>query len=418
MNTSIVNLYTKAKPLASSLNTKIEFDPPRWSRMEVILKVTERCNIDCTYCYFFNSTNQDFKDHPAYIKAETVEACAVFLANAVKESGVQSLQIDFHGGEPLMMKKHRFDEMCTEFRTRLKDIVKVTFVMQTNAMLIDQEWLEIFAKHEISVGISLDGPKVYHDVNRLDHQGKGTYDQTIRGLRLVQESNLPGLHNKVGVICVIDPSTDARTTFNHFVDDLQLTALHYLLPMEDHDTYDKDKTSQITKYLRDLFDAWVERENPEIHIRYFGRLLAQLIGGKRTADVASSALSSNIAFTIASNGDIGPADDIRNTFPQLFWTHANVSNTSLKEFIKLPAISNHFTALRERHDDCGSCCWGRICDGGDLVGTEAFRYSNKNSFRNKSIYCESIQDLLTHMTKFSLKRGVSFDRISEVLIID
>jgi len=126
--------------------------------------------------------------------------------------------------------------------------------------------------------------------------------------------------------------------------------------------------------------------------------------------------SVNISINLLAH--IGPADDIRNTFPQLFWTKANVSDTTLPNFLSIPAISNHFLAMQERHEDCGTCCWGRICDGGDLIGTEAFRYSSKNSFRNKSIYCDPIQDLLTHMTKFSLKRGVSFERISEVLITE
>lgn len=177
MNESVLKFYSSAKPILNPDNPAIEFLLPKWSRLEVVLKVTERCNIDCTYCYFFNSTNQDFKDHPAYIKYETIKDCAVFLKNSVEEAGVKFLQIDFHGGEPLMMKKHRFDEMCNLFKDHLEGIVDLKFAMQTNAMLIDDEWLKIFAKHEIGIGISLDGPKHIHDIHRIDHRGRGTYDQ-------------------------------------------------------------------------------------------------------------------------------------------------------------------------------------------------------------------------------------------------
>ncbi|RXZ38005.1 radical SAM protein [Oxalobacteraceae bacterium CAVE-383] len=413
---NIIRLHRKLAASNQAIDHERIFHSYKWSRLEVILKVTERCNINCTYCYFFNAENQDFKSHPAYIKTETIVACAKFLEKAARESGVNSIQIDFHGGEPLMMKKHRFDEMCTIFRTYLKNLNDVKFVIQTNAILIDDEWIKIFAKHKISVGISLDGTLEFNDRYRLDHQGKGTYAATVKGLRLLQQSRLPGLQNDVGVICVIDPNTDAKKIFEHFVDELQLTSLHYLLPMHDHDTFDIAISESITRYLCDLFDAWVGREDPKISIRYFQRLFSLLVGGKKIMKDASIGYKNSMAFTIASNGDIGPADDLRNTFPSLFWSQKNVSNISLVDFFKLPEIAKHFSEKMERHKECLSCCWGKICDGGDIVGSEAFRYSNAKSLQNKSIYCDSIQALLVHMTKFSLKRGVPFAKIRESLI--
>jgi len=34
--------------------------------IEVVLKLTERCNIDCTYCYVFNKGDESYKKHPKY----------------------------------------------------------------------------------------------------------------------------------------------------------------------------------------------------------------------------------------------------------------------------------------------------------------------------------------------------------------
>lgn len=416
MNDSVVKFYRDSNPLIKKDNLKKEFVSPQWKRMEVILKVTERCNIDCTYCYFFNSTNKDFEDHPVYINYETIKEVIAFLENAVKEANVKYLQIDFHGGEPLLMKKQRFDEMCSLFKDQLGRYVDLRFVIQTNAMLIDQEWLSIFKKHEISIGISLDGPKKIHDENRVDHQGRGTYDQTIAGWNLVRESNIKGLKDSSGIICVIDPDHDARTVFNHFVDDLDFTSINYLLPMEDHDTFDEEKYKNMTKYLCDLFDAWIERGNKKIQIRYFYRFLSRLTGGESTRVMVEKMIGDNLAFTIASNGDIGSADDLRNTFPKLFRTKSNAANTRLADFVNIPSISSHNVAVQERHEDCLKCCWGKICDGGDIVGSEAFRYSRANGFRNKSVYCSSIEGLLTHMTEFLLKNGVAFEEISRILI--
>ena len=84
-----------------------------------------------------------------------------------------------------MLKKQRFDEMCTLFEDHLEGVVNLKFLIQTNAMLIDQEWVDIFVKHDIGVGVSLDGPMNINDENRIDHQGRGTYEITIAGWRLV-----------------------------------------------------------------------------------------------------------------------------------------------------------------------------------------------------------------------------------------
>lgn len=416
MNTAVINLHVKAKPLASPTGKPEYPHPMKWANLEVILKVTERCNIDCTYCYFFNSENQDFKTHPPYIKAETIDACGRFLAQTARECGARSIQIDFHGGEPLMMKKHRFDHMCTTLRQWLKDVPEVNLVMQTNAMLIDEEWIEILARHNIGVGISIDGPREYHDINRVDHQGKGTYDATLRGLRMIQAANIPGWKNEVAILCVIDPATDAKKTFTHFLDELGVPAMHFLMPMGDHETHDVNGNAAITRYLCDLFDIWAERADPRVGIRYFTRLLGKLLGGPTVIEQADNFTRDHMAFTIASNGDIGVADDLRNTFPPLFWTNANVADTTFASFLNLPEIANHYIAREERHADCATCCFGKICDGGDLIGSEAFRFSNRDSFRNKSIYCDTIQALLTHMTQYAMKRGVSFDKIAESLI--
>jgi uncharacterized protein len=48
--------------------------------IEAIVKVTERCNINCSYCYMFNLGNDDYKGHSAIMSDETAAATANFFA--------------------------------------------------------------------------------------------------------------------------------------------------------------------------------------------------------------------------------------------------------------------------------------------------------------------------------------------------
>lgn len=143
--------------------------------LTIVLKTVERCNINCTYCYFFNGIDKSFKQHPPYISFETIKKITKFLKEGSKDLNIQRVRLGIHGGEPLMQKKTSFDEMCNYLRDELEPDVKVTLTLQTNGMLLDEEWINLIIKHNIGLGISIDGPKEYHDKYRVDHFGKGTY---------------------------------------------------------------------------------------------------------------------------------------------------------------------------------------------------------------------------------------------------
>lgn len=73
--------------------------------LEVILKVSERCNINCTYCYVFNLGNEAAINSKPIISNGIICHLVEFFEQATIEYDIESIQVDFHGGEPLMMEK-------------------------------------------------------------------------------------------------------------------------------------------------------------------------------------------------------------------------------------------------------------------------------------------------------------------------
>ncbi len=208
---------------------------PRKKRLEVILKVAERCNINCTYCYFFNGADDSFRFHPPSISKATITNVAEFLSQGAIDQKLENIQIDFHGGEPMLLGKKRFSQICTYLQSSVGTVTKLTLCMQTNATLIDSEWVDLFEQHQIHVGVSLDGPAEYHDAERIDFRGKGTYDRVIRGIRLLQEAQKR--IGEVGVLCVINPRHSAGRIYRHFVDDLHINGMDFLLPDITHTNF-------------------------------------------------------------------------------------------------------------------------------------------------------------------------------------
>jgi uncharacterized protein len=82
--------------------------------LSLVLKITERCNLNCSYCYYFNGLDQSYKDKPAVMSKNTLAKVIDFLLQGIKELEVDSLSIILHGGEPLLIPKLYFDYICEQ----------------------------------------------------------------------------------------------------------------------------------------------------------------------------------------------------------------------------------------------------------------------------------------------------------------
>ncbi len=316
----------------------------------------------------------------------------------------------------MLMKKVRFDEMCCALNSSLHMVSDLRISIQTNGMLVDQEWIQLFSKHKIFVGVSIDGPEEDHNKYRVDHQGRGTYEATIKGLSLLKSAVKSGELSGIGILCVINPQRDAANILSHFVDELGIKSLHFILPDFNHDSFNKEDLPNYSKFLIDLFDAWIKYDDPEIEIRLLSNALTLLTNGSSYLKKYNEINRRFIAFTVASNGDIGPDDDLRNIARSLFNTGANVANISLAEYLTMSETRKLAAETKIPAKDCVSCCWLNICEQGSMFGSPVHNYSMVNQFGNSSIYCNAIQDLFIHATRYLVGQGFSFERISEILV--
>ncbi|MDN5247887.1 MAG: radical SAM protein [Wolbachia endosymbiont of Tyrophagus putrescentiae] len=387
-------------------------------RLQIVLKFVERCNINCTYCYVFNGENEDWKRHPPYMKANVVNQVIKFLQQGCAELDIDYIRIIFHGGEPLMYKKRPFDELCNGFKDALPSC-GVCFSLQTNAMLVDNEWIELFHKHNIGVGISLDGPKEYHDIDRVDHRGYGTYDRVVKGLRLLQEAARNKLINHPGVLTVINPKIDAKKIYRHFVDELNIKSMDFLLPDITCDTIEREQKSsgwQIADfgtYICDIFNEWTKDDNPNIDVRVIDIILRFLLGTECNFANFGVHNNDNFVFGINSDGTLGADAVLTNT--NAFNNIGNVFNTSLREFLYSDGMrrSNPYLDQSTLSPVCSNCHWVKLCNG----GTHINRYSNKNGFANPSIFCDALQMIYERIAEYALNNGLSIEALRKRLEI-
>ena len=149
----------------------------------LVIQPTPFCNIDCRYCYLPDRSN----------KAVVAEETLVSLFTQVFASGWadEGLSVVWHAGEPMVLPVAFYRSAFALIEKLRPSAIDLRQSFQTNATLLDDAWAGFIAEAGINVGISIDGPRRLHDLNRVTRSGRGTFDRTIAGLRRLRERGVP-----------------------------------------------------------------------------------------------------------------------------------------------------------------------------------------------------------------------------------
>jgi uncharacterized protein len=149
----------------------------------VVLQPTPFCNINCKYCYLPQ------RDAKTVMPLQTVTA----IFEKIFATGWCSpyLTVIWHAGEPLVLPPSYYQAAFEAIEALRPAEIQLQHSIQTNGMLIDQEWCDFIKKWRVGVGVSIDGPQQLHDTNRVTRAGKGTFDRTIAGIRLLRRESVP-----------------------------------------------------------------------------------------------------------------------------------------------------------------------------------------------------------------------------------
>lgn len=168
----------------------------------LFLLLTDNCNFSCGYCFVRNFMKKGYKF--SSMTFETVKKAIDIFFNTIKKNESHEILLNFpysiflFGGEPLLNRKVFKDVL--EYVDQKKHEIpgKIEIHLVTNGSLITPKIVNLIKKHEVLVAVSLDGKEKIHDIYRKDKKGKGTFHQTIKGIKMLRDANI-----EIGISCTV-----------------------------------------------------------------------------------------------------------------------------------------------------------------------------------------------------------------------
>ncbi|MFD9280825.1 FxsB family cyclophane-forming radical SAM/SPASM peptide maturase [Streptomyces mirabilis] len=354
-----------------------------------ILKVANRCNIDCDYCFVFNSKDQVARRLPVRMDLDVARAAARRIGEHVTVNGLPAVHVVLHGGEPLLAGGRHMADLLDAVRDGIPDGTEVRFELQTNATLLSEAWLDLFEQYEVAVGVSLDGPPAANDLHRLTHAGRSSAAATVRGIDLLRSRP----HQFAGLLAVVDLANDPVEVHDYLAS-FEPPVIDFGLPHGTHDDPPHRHDPSVPEYglwMTRVYDAWLAHPEYQHSVRMLEDIVA-LSSGVR-GSVETIGLAPPTSVVIESDGTIEGVDTLRSVEEGASWLGLDVFNQSFDEALRHPKLMHRQYGKAALAEQCQSCPLVDVCGGGYLP----HRFSTGRGYRNPSVYCADLEHLIRHV---------------------
>ena len=147
----------------------------------VVVQPTPFCNINCSYCYLTRRNDR------ARMSMEVIDAVGQsILASPLAATDVS---VVWHAGEPTMVPIAWYERAFSQLAT--VPGVRLNHSFQTNGVAVNSDWIDLWRRWNVRVGVSIDGPREINDRHRRTRGDRGSFDAAINGLRRLRESGYP-----------------------------------------------------------------------------------------------------------------------------------------------------------------------------------------------------------------------------------
>ncbi len=361
-----------------------------------------RCNIACEYCYYLEKEKLYPDEKKFRMSAQVLERFIIQLIETSVEAGMTDVPFTWQGGEPTMLGVDYFRTIVDLQKKHLPDGIQITNALQTNGILLDDEWGQFLHDNRFLVGISIDGPEKIHDRYRIDRAGRPTFSAVMRGLQVLQRHKV-----EYNVLTVVQRANAGKAKeIYKFFKGLGVEYMQFIPIVERAHNgtlagapqVDMDSENAVTswsvspraygKFLNDLFDIWFRHDIGHIYVQFFDTQLGLWMGHPSSLCIFAKDCGSGLA--LEHDGSLYSCDHY--VYPD--YKLGNLTETPLRDLVWTQAQSNFGTgksgALTAQ---CRACSFRFACNG----DCPKHRFAtSKSGEPGHSYFCESYSMFFRH----------------------
>lgn len=340
----------------------------------------------------YNMGDTTYLGQPKVMAASTIDELIRKLKAYCKENNLAEFDIVLHGGEPLLAGIDYMRTLIEKVNSSLSPAVRVQFSVQTNGVLINDEWSDFFRSYDVTVGVSIDGPEEIHDKYRKYHSGKGSFNDVLKGIKALEKNN------DFGILSVIDPRIEPSVLYNMFKSN-RFNNINLLFPEANYektplgiDNYFSDRKTIFGDWLIELYSCWRHDKTNRPSIFLFKQIISLLFGKQEFGDEFIGTRE-NTVLVIETDGSIEVVDTLRVVGNGFNKQGLNITTHKLEDATLNPVTRLYIGSHQKLPERCSRCPVNSVCGGGML----AHRYKRETGFDNPTVYCHDMIKIITHI---------------------
>jgi len=301
------------------------------------------CNLDCKYCFYLEKE----KLYPGTKKWQmSGEVLERYIREYIAAQPGDEVHFAWQGGEPTLLGVDFF-RTVVELQRLYANGKTIHNALQTNGVLIDDQWGGFLAEHNFLVGVSIDGPRELHDCYRVDKGQAPTFDRVMGGIAHLKRqkadfNTLTVVHrrNSEHPLEVYRFLKEIGSGFIQFIPIVERKAatadgdgLVLIKPSFDN-------TAEVTewsvepdaygKFLSRIFDEWVKKDVGRTFVQLFDVALESWLGLDASLCVFRKTCGS--ALAMEHTGDLYSCDHFVYAENKL----GNIMETAMEKLVDSP----------------------------------------------------------------------------------